>query len=350
LYGTYYAPISLIEAEGKLIVNLIDPMNRESLFMVGDVILRVNGVDIYAIAWDMLKNISYPNEEKALTYLVSSYNILRQKSNDTLMKIDILRDGIELNIQTNTISRELISIPNYSFVSVSHEIMEGNIGRINPGLLKSEPNCNLEIHTILTEFNDVDGLIIDLRQYPSDTAFFLKIPYFLLEGETYFVASTRPFSVSVPGMFVYNSESWQNTTGPGSYNPWQIELSIEPFFFDKSIVILMNERTMSNAEYTVMALRNSPNVTVIGSNSIGADGDIRYLPLPGGIFMTFTGLGIFTPDGGQTQRIGLIPDIYVHRTVEGIRDGRDELMEYAVRFLLEQMNDGDTICFKSIGG
>ena len=52
--------------------------------------------------------------------------------------------------------------------------------------------------------------------------------------------------------------------------------------------------------------------------------------------MMFTSIGIYTPDGGQTQRIGLTPDIKVHPTIEGIKEGRDELMEAAVSYIQEQ--------------
>ncbi len=43
-----------------------------------------------------------------------------------------------------------------------------------------------------------------------------------------------------------------------------------------------------------------------------------------------------TVDDQQTQRIGLTPDIIAEPTVEGIRQGRDEMMEAAVCYLLEE--------------
>jgi len=91
---------------------------------------------------------------------------------------------------------------------------------------------------------------------------------------------------------------------------------------------------MSLGEITALSLRNGENATVLGSNSIGASANTTTLPLPGGIDMRFTGIGKFTPEGGQTQRIGLSPDIRVDRTIQGIAEGRDELMEAAVEFLL----------------
>jgi len=107
------------------------------------------------------------------------------------------------------------------------------------------------------------------------------------------------------------------------------------FFYDRNVVILMDENSESRPEFAIMSLRNGENVTVMGTNSIGANGDFVTLNLPGDIGLLFTGLGVYTPHGGQTQRIGLSPDIYVHRTVSGVAEGRDELMEAAIQFLLE---------------
>lgn len=50
----------------------------------------------------------------------------------------------------------------------------------------------------------------------------------------------------------------------------------------------------------------------------------------------YTAQGIYTPDGGQTQRIGVSPDIEVKKTIEGIKEGRDEVKEAAVAYIQEQ--------------
>jgi C-terminal processing protease CtpA/Prc len=47
-----------------------------------------------------------------------------------------------------------------------------------------------------------------------------------------------------------------------------------------------------------------------------------------------SGIGVFYPDGTPTQRIGIIPDLEVRPTIEGIRDGRDEVLESGVSHAL----------------
>ena len=97
----------------------------------------------------------------------------------------------------------------------------------------------------------------------------------------------------------------------------------------------MNEESVSASEFHVMILRGGENVTVMGSNSHGTDGNTVFLPLPNKNVIRFTGLGVYIPEMGQTQRIGLSPDIEVYPTIEGIKEGRDELMEAAVAYIQE---------------
>ena len=103
-------------------------------------------------------------------------------------------------------------------------------------------------------------------------------------------------------------------------------------------MILIDEISQSQAEYTTMALRAAPGAIVIGSTTAGADGNVSPIPLPGGLSTMISGIGIFYPDKRPTQRIGIVPDIEVHPTVAGLREGRDELLEAAVRTIL----GGDT--------
>ena len=68
-----------------------------------------------------------------------------------------------------------------------------------------------------------------------------------------------------------------------------------------------------------MAFRQAPNAIVIGSTTAGADGNVSGFALPGGLTTQFSGIGVQYPDGKETQRIGIVPDIFVERTVEGRR-------------------------------
>ena len=100
------------------------------------------------------------------------------------------------------------------------------------------------------------------------------------------------------------------------------------------VVILIDEISQSQSEYTAMALRASPNARIVGSTTAGADGNVTPIPLPGGLRSMISGIGVFYPDKRPTQRTGIIPDVEVRPTIEGIRDGRDEVLESALREIL----------------
>jgi len=73
---------------------------------------------------------------------------------------------------------------------------------------------------------------------------------------------------------------------------------------------------------------------VIGSTTSGADGNVSPFALPGGLHTMISGIGVFYPDKTATQRIGIKPSIEVRPTVAGIRAGRDEVLEEALRQIL----------------
>lgn len=91
--------------------------------------------------------------------------------------------------------------------------------------------------------------------------------------------------------------------------------------------------TQSSAEYHTMAFRRAPNAIVIGSTTAAADGNVSRFFLPGSISTMISGIGVYDPDGSETQRVGIIPDIEVKSTVKGIREGRDELLEKAIAII-----------------
>jgi len=99
------------------------------------------------------------------------------------------------------------------------------------------------------------------------------------------------------------------------------------------VIIFVNEFTQSNAEFTAMAFRTAPRATIIGSTTAGADRNISRISLPGGIDTAISGVGIYYPDGSETQRVGIVPVIKVTPTIKGISENRDEVLEKAIELI-----------------
>ena len=122
---------------------------------------------------------------------------------------------------------------------------------------------------------------------------------------------------------------------PGAFT-WTEPVVLQPLAptYQGKVVILVDEVSISQAEYTAMAFRATPGAVVVGSTTAGADGNVSPIPLPGGLRTLISGIGVFYPDKKPTQRVGIIPDVVVTPTVDGIREGRDEVLEAAVRQIL----------------
>jgi C-terminal processing protease CtpA/Prc len=161
------------------------------------------------------------------------------------------------------------------------------------------------------------GWIIDIRNYPSEFVVF-ALGSLLIDKETPFVRFTHG-DLSTPGAF-----HW---TDPFSLTPQK------PHYSGK-VVILADDASMSQAEYTSMAFRAAPGAMVVGSTTAGADGNVSPFDLPGGVRTMISGIGIFYPDKTPTQRIGIVPNVEVKPTIAGIRSGRDEVLEEALRQIL----------------
>jgi C-terminal processing protease CtpA/Prc len=112
---------------------------------------------------------------------------------------------------------------------------------------------------------DAKGLIIDIRNYPSEFVVF-ALGSLLVDRQAPFARFTDG-DLSSPGAF-----HW---TEPESLSPKK------PHYAGK-IVILADETTQSQAEFTTMAFRTAPGALVVGSTTAGADGNVSSFALPGG--------------------------------------------------------------------
>jgi len=306
--GNFLAPINLRFVEGKPVVTEYsnDRLGKESGLQIGDVILSVDGVSVDEIVKQRLHLTSASNHERKLFNL--GRDLLR--SPDSLLTVGFQRDGKRRRLDVRCYGTAEIHAAGDS--RAKHDpwkTLSGNIGYIFTGNIKNDT-----LPGIMAALKDTRGLIIDLRTYPSDFITYTLADY-LLPNSVDFAKFTGG-TVENPGLFKFRSGS-------------KVGHKRADFYRGK-VAILVNELTLSNAEFTAMSFRTTPNAVVIGSTTAAADGNVSQIVLPGGIFTGISGIGVYYPDGRETQRVGIVPDIVVRPTIKGIREGRDEVLEKAV--------------------
>ncbi len=313
-FGKYNTAFELKIIEEKAVVYFtysdIDP---DILIKKGDVILEIDGVSAEKVLQEKLKYSSASNQ--AAKYRKAAY--LMTGTNKESLTLKIEREGKEMLINVKTFNSSQLSNKLYFKDIPSNKIIDDEIGYIYCGSLKDG-----EFTELLEKFKNMKGLILDLRCYPSFSIFF-EAGNFLMPHKTEF-AKYSLGKIDYPGYFTMD-----NSMYAGEEN--------EDYYKGK-VVALIDEITQSNGEFTAMVIRAVPNATIIGSTTAGADGNIIEMYLPGKIKTIFTGLGIYNPDGSDTQQIGIIPDIYLRPTIAGLKQGRDEVLEKAVEIINNSSN------------
>ena len=110
----------------------------------------------------------------------------------------------------------------------------------------------------------------------------------------------------------------------GPSGPWQ---------YDGPIVILVNWKTGSAAEDFTMGLQDGGRAVVIGERTAGGTGNPYYVELAGGAKARICRNAIVRLDGSRFHGVGIQPDIPVKRTIKGIVEGRDEVLDAALQHI-----------------
>ncbi|MBL0322600.1 MAG: hypothetical protein IPP80_09560 [Ignavibacteria bacterium] len=239
-------------------------------------------------------------------------------------KLIVRTDLPSVNVLVRRGARTL-TVPVYSQahgpspVSVRRGRFFRRVGTGNYGLIDMHLYSVDSLKAYDRELRACDGLIVDLRggdgivgQRELGT-FFLPWPSL---PAIFAIADWKR-----PGLFIYTSipQVFGDTTD-GHYKG--------------KLVIMVDENTQSSLEYTAMILASAPGAVVIGSQTAGADGNIKRLQLPGGGILTFTGIAVFYPDGGVTQRTGLRIAKVVNDTRKSLTsDQTDEVLDEAMRLV-----------------
>lgn len=307
--GNAYPPFQVRFIENETVITKILP--SAAGIKTGDLIKEINGVNIHKLR-DSLRRFAH-GSNIATTERNLNEIILWGSQGEFIVTVS---DGASDRTIKLTRSYSNFTELNKSDGSKAWQQKTSggncNFGIVDMGRLKPD-----EVQAMFTELWETDAIIFDIRNYPQGTLW--TIVDYLFDSPLYIANFTVP-DITYPGRLY-----WKETEiGKGKKSP-----------YDGRIIILFDERTQSQAEYTCMGLEQFPGAVKIGSTTAAADGNVSKIFLPGRIVTYATFLGTFYPDYTATQRVGIIPDIELSPTIQGIRDQRDELMELALNCRIE---------------
>lgn len=99
---------------------------------------------------------------------------------------------------------------------------------------------------------------------------------------------------------------------------------------DAEIFFLLDGSAISYAESFMGFIEHYDLATIVGQPSAGTNGNVNRFQIPGGYSISWTGMKVFKHDDSPLHGVGIRPDVYVQKTIQGIRDNRDEFLEKAI--------------------
>lgn len=304
---------------------------------VGDVITEINGKSILKNIKEKSKYFAFSNRSVELR---EAYHYLFSGDEETIVVEGIHKNGEKFRTTVERTERifdnewDKDGIPNLHLVykGKTYDYLTYNEkeSRLNPSFpiddkvyFEFSSLKGAEIPALMEKYKNTKGMVFDLRGY-NDNASLLKVFDYLLANPVVYGIKTQP-NFSQPGTFCFvDNIVNKEYKFAGKDNP-------DPY--KGQVVVIINEYTQSAEEMWAMVFKKVPNVIFVGSQTAGADGNKTSIKLTDGNKIIFSGLGIYYPDGGETQRIGIKPDVVVRPTVESTRNKEDLLLLKALEVI-----------------
>ncbi|WP_309607604.1 S41 family peptidase [Flavobacterium sp.] len=306
-FGDKFIPANIKIIEEKVVITSLqnDSLAKISDLRVNDVITKVAGKTIKQI---IKENQKYVEGSNQFAKFKNFYWAIFNGNNDSV-EIEFIRDG---KTATKTIKRYLYQDLKIKFEEKEKfKLLENNIGYVDMGFIEVD-----DIATMMNKFKDTKAIIFDIRNYPNETLY--AISEYLNPEPKEYIKFIYP-DLSYPSKYI-----WTESDKCGKKNNE---------YYKGKVIILIDENTMSQAEQTAMCFQVAPQATIIGSQTAGADGNKFKFEIIKGFRTSFTGIGVFYPNKKETQRIGIIPNIKVKPTILGITQGKDKVLDRAIKFI-----------------
>lgn len=204
-----------------------------------------------------LHDLRYAERPKPSRYAYNAAMIAGFTSDDKETVI-VLRNGkrVKSDIKTITSQEHYERQNDRDKEKTYYDLLDdGSVGYLYPGKFKNSDGA-----AIMEKFADTRGIVIDMRCYPSDFMPFEFVGRYLVPDVVQHVTFTKAVG-KLPGYF----ETMPQSLGRKNDN-----------YYKGKIVVIVDEQTISQAEYTTMAFQ-----------AAGADGNFVELPLPRDFRTTF---------------------------------------------------------------
>lgn len=275
VWGVVSAPFEARDIEGKAVVTSVFDSQLAQGLRVGDVIEKVDGEPLQERVRRL--ELIQQGSTEAATRLLHLYAALGglPDSEATLTVLD------EKGTREVKVKRAPNAFRNRG-AREAFRVLEGNIGFVD--LTRLEEG---EVAEVMKKLQSTRAAVFDLRGYPRSSSSSLA-PHLNVKGAKSWVRFEVPV---VAGSKLVNGRLVLMEEAPTADVP----------VYRGRTVTLIDERAISAAETMGLMLEAIAGTTFVGAPTAGADGNMTFTVLPGGIWMSFTGMDTRHADGSQPR-------------------------------------------------
>lgn len=272
----------------------------------GNVILKIDGQPAAQVVanWEELTSGATPQwkHERALRDLLAGPQ----------------GSEVRLEVQTNSGEERLVTlrrdVEHWSIPPQGPRPLK--VTELEPGIMYVDLTraVDEDFEAALSRLEAATGIIFDLRGYPrvsiETLCHLMDAP--VTSPQIYVPIVTYPDQQNV----AFDRLSW--------------ELEPKAPRFQAKIAFLTDGQALSASETYLSIVKHYQLAEIVGEPTGGTNGARDQVSLPGGYVCSWTGMKVLKHDGSQHHGVGIQPTIFVSRTIQGIREGRDEQLDRAV--------------------
>lgn len=307
----FYFPFKWEWVENKLVITKVIS-SPDIKLKVGDIVEKVNGIPAYQY-WAEVKSNVIGATEARQNFKAIEESLSGEK--DSKLQLEILSaDGKKSKMYVTRTISEFIFNKNTEEINNLEKYQQIKPGYFYVSLFQITWD---DLKTHLEELSKAEGIIFDLRGYPS---------WKTIEIVSHFSKDSIKAMTYLTPKVIYPDRSNHAFVS----NDVKVYEPIKPLINAKR-VFLTNGKAISYAEDFMQLIEYYQLATIVGDYTAGTTGSINMSYLFGGLFTAWTGKRVLKQDGTMFNGRGVKPDVFVKPTIKNIREGKDDCIEYVMK-------------------
>ena len=291
--------------EDKLVIT--NNLTSNPNINIGDIVTQIDGVRPEEHFEEIKSQIS-AGTSGWLNYRANSMSLLGERG--SVMKLTINGNPVEMTRTSDPNYMEMVKRINEK----PYRRISDSIWYLNMSVIEMDT-----INKLLPALTKCRAIICDARGYPKGNHEFIS---HLMQKD-----DTTTSWMQVPQIIYPDHE---NIGGYFKANWIPMMKARKPYLGNKKIVYIIDGRAISYAESCLGYIEGYKLAILVGQPTAGTNGNVNPFDLPGGYTISWTGMKVLKHNGSQHHGIGILPNVYVTKTIQGIKEGRDEFLDKAI--------------------